>query len=169
MTTPQGATAEQIRVTEQSDSPANVSEAVRQFVGGAIRKKLGLESSDLRLGLDLARNQMQRGATAEAFRTCAALVLCDPSDPELQIGLANCAVQIGEDELALQAASVVVALAPSDPRGYYLSGRACLGLGHYADAKEDLTAAMKFAKASRNTVVFEEADKLMNKLAALSS
>ena len=166
MTTAQEATAEQIRI---ADTPANLSEAQRLLVGGAIRKKLGLESMDLHLGLDLARNQMQRGATTEAFRTYVALVLCDPSDPELQIGLANCALQVGEDELALQAASAVVALAPSDPRGYYLSGRACVGLGHYPEAKEDLTDALTFARSAKNAVIFEEADKLLKKLAALSS
>jgi len=169
MTTAQEATAEPIQVADRPDAPANLSEAQRLLVSGAIRKKLGLKSMDLHLGLDLARNQLQRGATTEAFRTYVALVLCDPSDPELQIGLANCALTIGENELGLQAASAVVALAPSDPRGYYLSGRACLGLGHYAEAREDLTDAITFAKAARNTVIFEEADKLLHKLAALSS
>src|SRR5690349_18366954 len=82
-----------------------LSETQRLIAQGAIRKALGLEPADLRLGLDVARNQLQKGAVNEAFRIYAALVVCDPSDAELQVGLANCALHVGENNLALQAAS----------------------------------------------------------------
>ena len=108
---------------------------------GAIRKALGLEPAELRLGLELARTQLQRGAVQEAFQTYVTLVLCDPSDTELQVGLANCALHIQEYNLALQAASVVVAFAPADPRGYYFSGRACFALGRRDEAKKDFVLA----------------------------
>jgi Flp pilus assembly protein TadD len=144
-----------------------ISEAHRLIAQGAIRKALGLEPDDLRLGLDVARNQLQKGAAGEAFRIYAALVVCDPSDPELQVGFANCALHLGENNLALQAASAIVALAPSDPRGYFFSGSACLALGHVAEAKEDLTEAVERARHSKNALICAEAKKLLERLAAL--
>jgi Flp pilus assembly protein TadD len=147
---------------------AEISEAQRLIAQGAIRKALGLEPVDLRLGLDVARNQLQKGAVGEAFRTYATLVVCDPSDPELQVGLANCALHVGENNLALQAASAVVALAPSDPRGYFFSGRACMALGHFAEAKEDLTEAIELARVPKDALIFNEARKLLERLAVLA-
>ena len=154
-------------MSEVAASPPPISEQERLIASGAIRKGLGLETIDLRFGLDLARGQLQRGALVEAFRTYVALVLCDPSDPELQIGLANCALHIQENELALQAASVVIALPPSKPRGYYLSGRACFALGHLAEAQEDLTDAVALARKAKDSLLFAEADQLLNKLRAM--
>jgi Flp pilus assembly protein TadD len=144
-----------------------ISETQRLIAQGAIRKALGLEPVDLRLGLDVARNQLQKGAVNDAFRIYAALVVCDPSDPELQVGLANCALHVGENNLALQAASAIVALAPSDPRGYFFSGSACLALGHIAEAKEDLAEAIELARHSRNALICTEAKKLLERLAVL--
>ena len=151
--------------TIERDTQAGEIESL--IAQGAIRKALGLKSTDLRLGLDVARNQLLRGATSEALRTYAALVVCDPSDPELQVGLANCALQMGESSLALQAASAVVALTPRDPRGYFLSGRACLALGFAAEAKEDLTEAMEAARRAKDVALFEESRKLLDRLSAL--
>jgi Flp pilus assembly protein TadD len=133
----------------------------RVIAQGGIRKALGLRPLDLRLGLDFARTQLQRGAVREALRTYVALVLCDPSDPELQVGLANCALHVRENDLALQAASVVIVLAPSDPRGYYLSGRACFALGYRAEAVEDLTKSLELAESSGNALITGEAKKLL--------
>ncbi len=154
-------------VTKSGDVELQLSEAQRQIAQGAIRKALGLEPNDLRLGLDVARNQLQRGATREAFRMYAALVVCDPSDAELQVGLANCALYVGENELALQAASAIVALTPADPRGYFFSGRACLALGYIAEAKEDLTQAMELASQSKNKLIADESKKYLDRLAIL--
>ncbi len=145
------------------------SDAERAILGGAIRKDLGLETRDLRPGLTVAKNLLLRGSKAEALRIYVALVLCEPMNAEFQIGLANCAMLLGENHLALQAASVVVALEPRNPRGYYVSGRACLALRHYAEAEEDLRDAAAFAKAARDEVIALESDKLLDKIAALKS
>jgi Flp pilus assembly protein TadD len=144
------------------------SDAQRLIAEGAIRKAFGLEPIDLRLGLDVARNQLRSGNVKAAFRIYATLVVCDPSDPELQVGLANCALHVGENNLALQAASAIVALTPSDPRGYFFSGRACLALGHIAEAKEDLNAAIEFSRNSKDALIFGEASKLIERLADLA-
>jgi tetratricopeptide (TPR) repeat protein len=117
------------------------------FVNGGLRKLLGLETAHLRLGLDLARSQMRRGANDEAFRTYCALVLCEPLNIDFQIGLGNCAHEIGQHELALQAASAAIALAPDNPRAYFISGRACFALAHYREAIEDLSAALAHGQA----------------------
>ncbi|MBR0988347.1 pathogenicity island protein [Bradyrhizobium liaoningense] len=154
---------------DTGERAAELGEAERLIAQGAVRKALGLEPVDLRLGLDVARNQLQKGAPIEAFRTYAALVVCDPSDPELQAGLANCALVLGENSLALHAASAIVALAPSDPRGYFFSGRACLAMGQLAEAIEDLTESMRLARAPRGDApaILEEARKLLDRIAVL--
>jgi Flp pilus assembly protein TadD len=149
---------------------SNTREAmVRSLLGGALRKELGIENADLQIGLDVARRHLQRGAAAEAMRVYVALVLCDPMVVDFQVGLANCALLAEENHLALQAASAVVALAPSDPRGYFLSGRACLGLGSFAEAAEDLTDAVEFGRKAHNATIVNEANVLLQKVAALRS
>jgi Flp pilus assembly protein TadD len=157
-----------ISMNEIADRSSPISEPERLIASGAIRRGLGLESVDLRFGLELARGQMKRGAMQEAFRTHVALVLCDPSDVELQIGLANCALQVEENELALQAASAAIALAPDSPRSYYLSARACIALGHLAEAEEDLADAAALARKARDGQMFAEADQLLTKLRVLA-
>lgn len=150
-----------------ADIGAGVTETQRLIAQGAIRKALGLQPSDLRLGLDVARNHLQIGAVADAFRIYAALVVCDPSDPELQVGLANCALHVGEHNLALQAASAIVALTPSDPRGYFFSGSACFSLGHIAEAKEDLAEAIELARRSKDALICAEARKILERITLL--
>jgi len=139
------------------------------FLNGAIRKELGLESIDLRAGLDIAKSHLKRGAHLEALRTYVALVLCEPTNIDFQVGLANCALLLNQHHLALQAASAIVALAPSDARGYFLSGRACLALGHYAEAAEDLRDAVEFGRNARDPVIAEEASQLLQKLSTMQS
>ena len=143
------------------------AEIERYFMSGGLRQSLGLDTSDLKLGLTVARNQLMRGATTDAMRTYMTLVLCEPTNVEFQVGLANCAHQLGEYSLALQAASAIIALDPKNPRGYYFSGRACLALNHYAEAQEDLTDAVTFGKQARDAQIVQEADLLLKKLAAL--
>src|SRR5262249_11107495 len=94
-----------------------LGDAERKIFDGAIGREFGFESEDLRIGLDLARNQLQRGAHVEAFRTYVALVLCEPSNVDFQIGLANSALLLEQNELALQAASAVIAMDPTNARG----------------------------------------------------
>jgi tetratricopeptide (TPR) repeat protein len=150
-----------IDMEKPADPTIRLSQAEIEIAEGAIRKHLGLESAHLRLGLDLARSQLQRGAFDEAFRTYVALVLCEPCNVDFQIGLANCAHHVEQHELALQAASAAIALNPADPRGYYLSGRACFALAHYREAIEDLKSAIDRATVANDHHVLTEAGKLL--------
>jgi tetratricopeptide (TPR) repeat protein len=152
-----------------SSKEPNGIEALAAFLQGGVRKELGLESVDLRPGLDIAKNHLKKGAMAEAMQTYVALVLCEPMNIDFQVGLANCAVQMQENHLALQAASAIIALAPTDPRGHFLSGRASLGLGFYTEATEDLQKAMELAQQSRDAVIVNEANDLLQKAAALQA
>ncbi|MGJ0508141.1 MAG: hypothetical protein ACR652_13650 [Methylocystis sp.] len=95
------------------------------------------------------------------------IVLCEPTNPEFQLGLANCAMQLGDQHLALQAASATIAFDARNARGYYISGRACLALGYRAEAEEDLMDAVSFGRGSRDSNVVEEAERLLKQLAAL--
>lgn len=126
--------------------------------------KLGLRKIDLRVGLDVARTQLQRGDIAGAFNSYVALVLCDPSEPEYQLGFANCALHLGEAALALHATSVALALSPTNAWGYCISARACIALGQLSDAREDLIAAIEHARASNDTKVLADAKYLLAKL-----
>jgi len=155
--------------TAPKQPSAEAAEIMKAFVNGAARKQLGLQSIDLAAGLTIAKNHLQRGAQVEAMRTYVALVLCEPANVEFQVGLANCCVQVGEPHLAIQAASAVIALAPADPRGYFLSGRACLEAGHLAEAEEDLRDAVEFGKKSRDAAIVEEAAQLLQKISATKS
>jgi Flp pilus assembly protein TadD len=155
--------------TSSAKETASNTEDMRAFLEGSLRKDIGLKSSDLRIGLEVAKNFMKRGAFPEALRTYAALCLCEPANIDFQIGLANCTLQMEEYHLALQAASVVVALAPRNPRGYYMSGRACVGLGHLSEAREDLAEAIELGVRARDGLIVEEARKLLQAIPALSA
>ena len=146
------------------DQAADANGSITAFLNGSLRKELGLESNDLKAGLAIAKNYLERGAPLEAMRTYVALVLCEPTNADFQVGLANCAIQMSENHLALQAASAVVAMAPSDPRGYLLPRRACLALGHYAEAEEDFRDAVEFGRKSQDAFIVDEATKLLQTL-----
>ncbi len=139
------------------------------LLNGGLSKRLGLDSSHLEIGLEVARNKLNSGAHMEAFRMYGALVLCEPTNVKFQIGLANCAAHMHEHHVALQAASVVVALDPTNPTGYFLSGNACLALGHLEEAIEDLTDASKYALERRDPEMKNNADALLQKIRAMSS
>jgi Flp pilus assembly protein TadD len=144
--------------------PNGDDETLAALLRGELRNKLGLSPEQLRIGLSVARNHLTRGAPAEAFRIYVALVLCEPANVDFQIGLANCAGLIGEHHLALQAASAVIALAPRDARGYLLSGRSCMMIGAFSEAKEDLEDAL--ARAGSDAAVAGEAKVLLGRIAA---
>ncbi len=133
----------------------------------AVSKELGLEPKDLEIGLEVARNKLNSGAPEEALRLYGALVLCDPVNVQFQIGLANCAIHVHEYHLALQAASVVIALDTQNPIGYFLSGSACMFLGHLDEAVEDLTDAARHALEQRDAKIKNEADAMLRKVAAM--
>lgn len=140
-----------MNMSESKTMAIDLGKVLQHGVGHLI----GIAAEDLALGLDVAKRHMQRGAPAEALKIYAALVLCDPARLEFQIGLANCALDLGEHEMALQAASAIVATAPADPRGYYLSGRACFGLGAVDEALEDLADAERFARSIGDAALTE--------------
>lgn len=141
----------------------------RKSISETIRKRFSLEPFDVQVGLEVAGSYLRDGAIDQAFRTFILLVLQDPCEPVSQIGLAHCALQVGQSELALQAASMVIALAPSDPRGYFLSGQACLALRHFAEAKEDLLNAAEFGRQVNNTAVVADADRLLASLSTAAA
>lgn len=151
-------------MTAQTDS-AQAGSAVDAFgrllVEAEIGKNLGLAADDLAVGLDIAKSLLERGQPVRAMRIYCALVLCFPTVADYQIGLANCALQLEEHYMALQAASAVIALEPRNPRGYFLSGRACLAAGELAEAREDLADALRLAKESGDTLVATEAERLL--------
>jgi len=144
--------------------PNGDDETLAALLRGELRDKLGLSSEQLRIGLTLARNHLTRGAPVEALRIYVALVLCEPTNVDFQIGLANCAGLLGEHHLALQAASAVIAHAPKDARGYLLSGRSCMMIGAFDEAKEDLDDAL--ALAGSDAAVAGEAKLLLGRIAA---
>lgn len=134
---------------------------LRDFLDGSLRDELGLSHEVLQLALALAKSHMERGAFPQAFRIYTSLVLCEPKTVDFQVGLANCALQLQLHELALQTASVIIALAPRDPRGYLISGRACLMLGLFEEARQDLTEAVDFGRQARSPLVVDSARKIL--------
>lgn len=128
---------------------------------------LGLKPGDLNIGLAAANAMMRRGDGAEALRMYATLALCDPANLDIQLGLAECSALLEQHDLAIQAAAVVIAMAPSDPRGYFLSGRACLLAGYQAEAEEDLSHAVKYGRAGGNGAIAAEAERLLMLRSAL--
>jgi len=158
-----------VSIAEQTDTdiPVPVDTTLAQLLDGELRKRLGLTTEQLRVGLTVARNHLTRGAPADALKIYVALVLCDPLNVDFQVGLANCASVLGEHHVALQAASAVIALAPGDPRGYLLSGRSCMMLGSYAEAREDLDDALTFS--NDDETVATEARHLLERLAVAAS
>jgi Flp pilus assembly protein TadD len=147
--------------------PNGDDETVSALLRGELRDKLGLSSEQLRIGLSVARNHLTRGAPAEALRIYVALVLCEPTNVDFQVGLANCAGLLGEHHLALQAASAVIALAPKDARGYLLSGRSCMMINAFSEAKEDLEEAL--ALGGSDGAVAGEAKLLLARIAAVAA
>lgn len=145
-----------------SEPTPEMAALARTIAEGAIRKHLGLETDDLSAGLDVAKGLIERGEFQRAMQIYLGLVLCDPLVVDFQVGLANCALLVDEAPLALQAASAVVALAPADPRGYVLSGRACLALGAFTEACEDLADAVEKAEAGHDRTLAEQARTLLS-------
>lgn len=157
------------RVNDSEKPSFSISGLQRMIADGAIGKSLGLKPEDLQAGLTVARNQLLRGAKTDALKTYITLVLCEPANCDFQLGLANCALQLNENDLALQAASAIIAIEPNNARAYYISGRACLALGHVAEAEEDLTNALNFGKEQKDSLIFSEAGLLLKRLVILKS
>jgi predicted Zn-dependent protease len=108
-------------------------------------KRLGLQPGDLYGAANAATAALHSGDRDTAFRAFAHLVLLDPANADFHAGLAEAALAMEGYELALQSASVVVASRPDAPDGYYLSARACLGMGEHGLALEDLAEVERHA------------------------
>jgi len=145
----------------ETERPPITSEDMLNAIN-AIGEGLDLDSADLRIGLDIARNQLQRGNIDEALMTYAMLVCCRPTDAEFQIGLANCALHAGHGSLALQAAAAAAALLPGDPRGHLLAGRACLMLGRIEQCRNYLTEAAAVAAADQHPQEAADCQRLLS-------
>lgn len=154
---------------DSKDSGLPDEAALSSFAAGGLRERLGLDPGHLAIGLAVARNHLARGAVGDALRIYGTLVLCDPANADFQLGLANCASMGGEHHIAMQAASALIATAPGDPRGYLLSGRSCLMLGHADEAREDLADALRIALSNGDHAVADEARLLLDRLAAVSA
>lgn len=136
---------------------------------GRLGEALGVGPKELQAGLALAASHLERGSVEEALRLYAALVLCHPSDPELQAGLANCALKAEQYHLAIQASAALIATSPLDPRGYLFSGTACLATGDLREAQEDLSSAAEMARRSGQNAIAHEADRLLGIAAEIAT
>lgn len=156
----------EIDLTTSSTQTDNIliTNPIQAFLDGHVGKTLGLTLQELKIGLHVAKNFLMRGEFRKALKIYAALVLCAPSEPDFQIGLAHCASLLHEHEMALQAASVFIALNPEDARGYFLSGRSCIGLRAYEEAEEDLNKAIECALKARQAPIVNEARRLLEVL-----
>jgi Flp pilus assembly protein TadD len=146
---------------------AGDEEAFNQHFGETtLSQVMDLNPDALNAAANYAANLTARGAFGEAIEIFATLALIDPMNVEVQVGLATCANGLGEHDLAIQAAAMIITLAPSDPRGYMLSGKNCLMIGLYEEAREDLTDARQRAGADAATA--KEAEVLLAHLDTLS-
>ena len=128
---------------------------------GALMKRLGFSPETLKVGLLVGHNQMQRGAYADAFSTYRALVLCNPSDPDLQVAFGHCCLSVGHPELALQSAAITIGIAPDDPRGYLISARASAVLKAVPEALADAELARDVAVRVGDDEAAAEAHRLL--------
>ncbi|SDR15015.1 tetratricopeptide repeat protein [Pseudovibrio sp. Tun.PSC04-5.I4] len=151
------------RVPALGDNP---EEDIKAIAMGAIGRSLGLSKDDIKPGLVMAKGLMDAGRVEKAFEIYTGLVLLEPTNVDVQLGLANCAVQLQRYSLAIQAASVAMIMDPTSPRPYYFSGVACLALGHFDEAKEDLTDVLKLAKDRKDAEMLQSAKKLLDGLVA---
>lgn len=139
----------------------NAFAATAELFNGALMKHLGLQPEMLKVGLLVGRNHMQRGDYAEAFSTYRTLVLCNPSDVDLQVAFANCCLVVGHPELALQSAAISIGVAPEDPRGYLLSARASAALKAMPEAVSDAKLALDCAERVGHDEAAAEARRLI--------
>ena len=131
-----------------------------EVVDKPLIERLGLKAGDLDGAAHGAFVAMQAGDLESAFKGFANLVLVDPTNAGYHAGLAEVALELGHHALALQSASVIVATRGAEPEGYFLSARACLGLGEPALALEDLTQTEAMARRSGKPAYAAAAQKL---------
>lgn len=136
------------------------------FMRGALTQSLGLTQEDLDCVAVVAINTLKRGAVKDALALFTTLVFCDPHRAGFLAGVSHCAYLRQAYDLSLRSAAAVIALEPSKARGYFLSGRACLALGHLQEAAEDLRDAVEFARRQRDHTLLSAAENLLRKVPA---
>lgn len=130
-------------------------------LGKALRDSYGLQTSELRALAHIGHMKMMAGDFAGAQRIYSLLVVLSPDDSGFQIGLADASIALGHFDLALQAGAAVIAALPTDPRGYFISGRACLGLGLSAEAREDLADAIRLSRLPDDAGLRDRAQRIL--------
>lgn len=127
----------------------------------ALRDSYGLEASELRALAHVGHLKLMAGDFNGAHRIFCLLVVMAPEEVGFQIGLADASMALGQFDLALQAAAAVIGAQPSDPRGYFLSGRACLGLGLVVEAREDLADAIRLSRLQGDAGMLQRAERVL--------
>lgn len=127
----------------------------------ALRDSYDLNADELQALAHVGHLKLSAGDYAGAQRIFCLIVVMAPDEVGFQIGLADSSIALGDFDLALQAAAVVIALLPRDPRGYFISGRACLGLGLAGEAREDLTDAIRLAGQADPVGIRRRAERLL--------
>jgi Flp pilus assembly protein TadD len=130
-------------------------------LGKALRDSYGLQTSELRALAHVGHLKLMAGDFAGAQRIYCLLVVMAPDDVGFQIGLADASIALGHFDLALQAAAAVIAALPTDPRGYFISGRACLGLGLAEEAREDLADAIRLSRVPDDAGIRQRAERIL--------
>lgn len=146
---------------ETSHDMSETGDGLAALREGRLGDALGMGPKEIQAGLALAANLLERGSVEDALRLYAGLVLCRPTDLELQAGLANCALKAEQYHLAIQASAVLIATDPRDPRGYLFSGTACLASGELEEAREDLSSAVEIARKAGHGAIEQEAERLL--------
>jgi Flp pilus assembly protein TadD len=127
----------------------------------ALRAQFGLEIGQLRAMAHVAHLKMASADFAGAQRLYSVLAVMAPEEIGFQVGLADASIAECNFELAMTAASLIVSINPSEPRGYYLSGRASLGLGDHDRARQDLQTAIRIATETGDTKTRGLAERLL--------
>ena len=145
-------------------NPASVQPPHDAMVGQELARQCGITTDDLNAVAHVAHTRLAAGAVEEAQKIYAILVVLEPAQTGYQVGLADAAMLAGNADLALQAAAAIISIAPADPRGYFLSGRACLALGMLDEAREDLSEAIDLARTGRDSAMFEKANAMLTRI-----
>jgi tetratricopeptide (TPR) repeat protein len=132
-----------------------------ETLGRALRDSYGLQTSELRALAHVGHMKMSAGDFAGAQRVYCLLVVMAPDEAGFQIGLADASLALEHFDLALQAGAAVIAALPTDPRGYFISGRACLGLGLAEEAREDLADAIRLSRLPDDAGLRQRAERIL--------
>ncbi|MDO6966455.1 tetratricopeptide repeat protein [Rhizobium alvei] len=127
----------------------------------ALRDQFGLDITQLRTMAHVAHLKMASADFASALKLYSVLAVMAPEEVGFQVGLADASIAECNFELAMTAASLIISINPQEPRGYYLSGRASLGLGMHDKARQDLQTAIAIASETGDSRTLGLAERLL--------